>query len=98
LTHWQVFAVHVKFSKPAPPGHPQFLVPPHPFEREPHADPSACAGHADGAQQTFGFATVLQTSPCCAQLHVSVPPHPFENEPHASPPTWPGPFGTFAQV
>ena len=97
FTHWQVPAVHVKFSLPAPLGHPQLMVLPHPFVSVPHAEPSAFAGQICAVQHAFGFATVLQVCPP-GQPQVMVPPQPFEKVPHASPPAWLGPFGTFWQV
>lgn len=97
FTHWQVPAVHVKFSLPLPLGQPQLIVPPQLLLNDPHWLPMPAAGQVFAVQQTFGFATVLQVWPL-GQLHVRVPPHPFGNGPQASPPGWPGPPGTFAQV
>jgi hypothetical protein len=94
FTHAQTFAVHVKFSLPAPVGHVQLTVV-HPLVTLPHALPRALTGQVAGAQQTLGFGVVLQTVPA-AQLHVSVAPQPLLNVPHASPPS-PGPPGTLVQ-
>jgi hypothetical protein len=60
FTHWQVPAVHVKFSFPAPPGQPQGIVDPQPLLMFPHGLPMPAAGHLVGVQQRFGVAAVLQ--------------------------------------
>ena len=72
--HAQWPAEQVKFSLPVPLGQPhltvvQLLV------TLPQVLPRAAAGQVAGAQQTLGFADVLQAKPP-AQGQVSVPPHP----------------------
>lgn len=89
--------VQVKFSLPAPVGHPHVTVL-QPFVSVPHAVPSAGGdAHAIGAQHTFGFGVVLQNCPP-GQVHVIVEPQPSLNVPHGSPPGWPGPPGTLPQL
>jgi hypothetical protein len=92
LVHWQVPPVHWKLALAAPFGQPQLTVV-QLFVTLPQALPRAGVGQLAGAQQTFGFAVVLQAMPP-AQGQLSVPPQPLSYVPHASLPF----VGTLAQV